>query len=178
MHFDWRHLRHAQQLKCVKIRLHDTAVFDRNFLQQRIGKSIENPALRDVHCGSWVDNTTADIADRPHFVNLQRAVLKPAPLPGTIACSLSRSFSLSLRVGAERPEGLVMPAENKPHRASSAVAHLDELLDEALEETFPASDAVAIDIERESHEREIRVLDSRTPLAGNLKAGQRTTQKH
>ena len=72
-----------------------------------------------------------------------------------------------------------MPAENKPHRvSSSAVAHLDGLLDEALEETFPASDAVAIDIERESHEREIRVLDSRTPLAGNRKAGQRTTQKH
>jgi len=72
-----------------------------------------------------------------------------------------------------------MPAENKPHRvSSSAVAHLDGLLDEALEETFPASDAVAIDIERGSHEREIQVLDSRTPLAGNRKAGQRTTQKH
>ena len=72
-----------------------------------------------------------------------------------------------------------MPAENKPHRvSSSAVTHLDGLLDEALEETFPASDAVAIDIERGSHEREIQVLDSRTPLAGNRKAGQRTTQKH
>ena len=50
-----------------------------------------------------------------------------------------------------------MPAETKPHKvslSSSAVAHLDELLDEALEQTFPASDAVAIDIERESHERE------------------------
>jgi hypothetical protein len=48
-----------------------------------------------------------------------------------------------------------MPAETKPHRASSSsIAHLDELLDEALEQTFPASDAVAIDIERESHERE------------------------
>jgi hypothetical protein len=36
----------------------------------------------------------------------------------------------------------VMPAEKKPHRASSAaLAHLDELLDEALEQTFPASDA-------------------------------------
>jgi hypothetical protein len=29
-------------------------------------------------------------------------------------------------------------------------AHLDELLDEALKQTFPASDAVAIDIERGS----------------------------
>jgi hypothetical protein len=41
-------------------------------------------------------------------------------------------------------EGLwqVTPAEKKPHRASSAaLAHLDELLDEALEQTFSASDA-------------------------------------
>ncbi len=66
----------------------------------------------------------------------------------------------------------VMPAENKLHRASSsAVAHLDKLLDEALEQTFPASDAVAIDIERESHEREARVIDSRNLLAGNRKVG-------
>ena len=66
----------------------------------------------------------------------------------------------------------VMPIEHKPHRASSSVlAHLDGLLDEALEQTFPASDAVAIDFERESHDREARVLDSRTPLAGNRKVG-------
>jgi hypothetical protein len=50
-----------------------------------------------------------------------------------------------------------MPIENKLRRASSrALAHLDGLLDEALEQTFPASDAVAIDIERESHNREAR----------------------
>jgi hypothetical protein len=62
-----------------------------------------------------------------------------------------------------------MPIEHKPHRASSSVlAHLGQL-DEALEQTFPASDAVAIDFERESHDREARVLDSRTPLAGNRK---------
>jgi hypothetical protein len=41
-----------------------------------------------------------------------------------------------------------MPAQIDPHRAfPSASAHIDALLDEALEETFPASDAVAIDIE-------------------------------
>jgi hypothetical protein len=51
------------------------------------------------------------------------------------------------------------------------LAHLDGLLDEALEQTFPASDAVAIDFERESHDRKARVLDSRTPLAGNRKVG-------
>jgi hypothetical protein len=56
--------------------------------------------------------------------------------------------------------------EHKTHRLSSrALAHLDELLDEALEQTFPASDDVAIDFERESHDTEARVLDSRTPLA-------------
>ena len=72
-----------------------------------------------------------------------------------------------------------MATENKPYTASSsALAHLDGLLDEALEQTFPASDAVAIDIERESHHREARVLDSRTPLAGNRKVGQRIAQKH
>jgi hypothetical protein len=61
-----------------------------------------------------------------------------------------------------------MPIESKPHKASSsALAHLDRLLEEALEQTFPASDAVAIDIERESHDTEVRVLDSRTLLAGN-----------
>ena len=65
-----------------------------------------------------------------------------------------------------------MPIEDKPHRASSsALAHLDGLLDEALEQTFPASDAVAIDIERESHDRKARVLDSRTPLDGNRSEG-------
>ncbi len=72
-----------------------------------------------------------------------------------------------------------MPIEHKQHRASSrALAHLDGLLDEALEQTFPASDAVAIDIERESHDREARVLDSRGPLGGNRKVGQRTAQRH
>ena len=70
-----------------------------------------------------------------------------------------------------------MPIEHKPHRASSrALAHLDGLLDEALEQTFPASDAIAIDFEREPHDREI--LDSRAPLAGNRKVGQRTAQRH
>jgi len=41
-----------------------------------------------------------------------------------------------------------MPATKPPHRYSSAaVAHLDELLDEALKATFPASDPVAINFE-------------------------------
>ena len=74
----------------------------------------------------------------------------------------------------------VMSIEHKTHRLSSrALAHLDGLLDEALEQIhFLQSDAVAIDIERESHDTEARVLDSRTLLAGNRKVGQRTAQKH
>ena len=73
----------------------------------------------------------------------------------------------------------VMSIEHKTHRLSSrALAHLDGLLDEALEQTFPASDAVAIDIERESPDREARVLDSRTLLSGKRKASQTIVQKH
>ena len=73
----------------------------------------------------------------------------------------------------------VMSIEHKTHRLSSrALAHLDGLLDEALEQTFPASDAIAIDIERESPDTEARALDSRTLLVGNRKLGQRTAQKH
>ena len=72
-----------------------------------------------------------------------------------------------------------MHIENNPHRASSsALAHLNWLLDQALDQTFPASDAVAIGFERESHDREARVLDSRTPLAGKWRVGERTAQKH
>jgi hypothetical protein len=41
-----------------------------------------------------------------------------------------------------------MPDDKKAHKASAAtLAHIDELLDEALKQTFPASDPVAINIE-------------------------------
>jgi hypothetical protein len=43
--------------------------------------------------------------------------------------------------------------------SSAAMAHLDELLDEALKETFPASDAIAIDIKLEA------AADERGPAA-------------
>ena len=72
-----------------------------------------------------------------------------------------------------------MPIEHKSHRGPSrALAHLDGLLDEALEQTFSASDAITIDFEPESRDREARVLDSRAPLAANRKVGQRAGQKH
>jgi len=42
-------------------------------------------------------------------------------------------------------------------RPAAATAHLDELLDEALKATFPASDPIAIDVELESRERGIAI---------------------
>jgi hypothetical protein len=50
--------------------------------------------------------------------------------------------------------------------SSTAIAHMDELLDEALNETFPASDPVAINIERTSDQRVAASWrGSRAPLA-------------
>ena len=49
----------------------------------------------------------------------------------------------------------VVLTDKKPRRApTAALAHIDELLDEALKGTFPASDPIAIDIERGADERE------------------------
>ena len=49
----------------------------------------------------------------------------------------------------------VVLSDKKPRRApTAALAHIDELLDEALKGTFPASDPIAIDIERGADERE------------------------
>lgn len=42
-----------------------------------------------------------------------------------------------------------MRSRKHPHRVrETATSHLNELLDEALKETFPASDPIAIDVER------------------------------
>ena len=43
--------------------------------------------------------------------------------------------------------------KNTQKSRPAAIAHLDELLDEALKETFPASDPIAINIELESTEQ-------------------------
>jgi hypothetical protein len=45
----------------------------------------------------------------------------------------------------EKSEALTLTDRKTP---SAPAAHIDELLDEALKQTFPASDSVAIDIER------------------------------
>ena len=74
---------------------------------------------------------------------------------------------------------IMEPADKKPASFPSAVdlfspdditeaEHLDELLDEALIETFPASDPVAITIERD-----IRNRHNSAPTVLSTRAGSR-----
>ena len=54
-----------------------------------------------------------------------------------------------MRVHGVSDEGVIMSAKNKPNRnPESAKMHIEKMLDEALKQTFPASDAVAIDVPR------------------------------
>jgi hypothetical protein len=48
---------------------------------------------------------------------------------------------------ALRPKGRAVEKRKALRRSDPGAAHLDEMLDEALRETFPASDPVAITIE-------------------------------
>jgi hypothetical protein len=60
-----------------------------------------------------------------------------------------------------------MAATKRPRRSLRAArAHLNELLDEALKETFPASDPIAVDVElpRAGESRDGRL--GRSPQAG------------
>lgn len=45
---------------------------------------------------------------------------------------------------------IMLVSKNPQKSVRPATAHIDELLDEALEETFPASDPIAINIEIKS----------------------------
>lgn len=67
-----------------------------------------------------------------------------------------------MRIMKHKGSGAMQPAR---HKSISAVAdHLNELLDEALKETFPASDPVAIAVDVEPapapHSRSAGVGDS------------------
>jgi hypothetical protein len=44
----------------------------------------------------------------------------------------------------------MLTRKNAQERLAAAAAHLNDLLDEALKETFPASDPIAINVELES----------------------------
>jgi hypothetical protein len=48
---------------------------------------------------------------------------------------------------ALRPKGRAAEKRKTVHRSDPGAAHLDKMLDEALRETFPASDPVAITME-------------------------------
>lgn len=65
---------------------------------------------------------------------------------------------------------VMLTQKNSQKRRAAAKAHLNELLDEALTETFPASDPIAINVELESPEH-------RSAAAGKRKLGEGTTAK-
>jgi hypothetical protein len=62
-----------------------------------------------------------------------------------------------------------MSGSDKPDKQPQAEAdHIDELLDEALRQTFPASDAVAIDIEHVPHKRDMLAPSSSSKRTRSL----------
>ena len=61
--------------------------------------------------------------------------------------------------------------KNPQKSPSAAIAHMNDLLDEALTETFPASDPIAINVELESPGHEIATTPGvRAPLRSAGKA--------
>jgi hypothetical protein len=62
-----------------------------------------------------------------------------------------------------------MSGSNKPDKQPQGAAeHIDELLDEALRQTFPASDAVAIDVEHVPNKRDVLAAPSSSKRARSL----------
>jgi hypothetical protein len=60
-----------------------------------------------------------------------------------------------------------MTSNRRPPRTlRAASAHLDELLDEALKQTFPASDPIAIDVASSPTRESSRVPAGRAAQAG------------
>jgi hypothetical protein len=68
-----------------------------------------------------------------------------------------------------------MLTQKHPQKSPSAeITHLNDLLDEALKGTFPASDPIAIDVELEQPGRGIAVTPVlRAPLRGLLRPRKR-----
>jgi hypothetical protein len=59
----------------------------------------------------------------------------------------------------------MLTPKNPQKSASAAIAHMNDLLDEALKGTFPASDPIAINVELESREHGIATTPGvRAPL--------------
>jgi hypothetical protein len=70
---------------------------------------------------------------------------------------------------AKKAPSVMFTPKNTQNLRPAAIAHLDELLDEALKETFPASDPIAINIELESAEQG-NSHDAPLPLPSTRKA--------
>jgi hypothetical protein len=49
-----------------------------------------------------------------------------------------------------RPQEIALEKGRRRHLSAAEAAHLDKLLDDALRETFPASDPIAITIDNSS----------------------------
>jgi hypothetical protein len=68
--------------------------------------------------------------------------------------------------GSNKPDK--QPQGAAEHIDELAAEHIDELLDEALRQTFPASDAVAIDVEHVPHKRDVLAAPSSSKRARSL----------
>ena len=69
---------------------------------------------------------------------------------------------------SEKAPNVMLTAKNTQKPLPATLAHLNELLDEALKETFPASDPIAINVELESPEHGIATTPG-IPLSGTRK---------
>ena len=74
------------------------------------------------------------------------------PVPAIVGASCDRVTIGHNRMlmRAPHPEGKAVKKRKALRRSDPGAAHLDKMLDEALQETFPASDPVAITIETPS----------------------------
>jgi hypothetical protein len=72
---------------------------------------------------------------------------------------------------SKKGSDVMLTQKNSQKRLAAATAHLNELLDEALKETFPASDPILINVELESPEHRIAITQGfRAPLVSRRKA--------
>ena len=70
----------------------------------------------------------------------------------------------------EKGSKVMLTPKNPQKALPAAIAHMNDLLDEALKETFPASDPIAINIDPESPEHGIAITPGfRAPLRGTRK---------
>jgi uncharacterized protein len=85
------------------------------------------------------------IGGRGIAAELMEAALSAARASGwTVnpACSYAKAYLEKHPQGPKQPQGSTHAHESDP--PGSDARHIDELLDEALEETFPASDSLSV----------------------------------